>query len=106
MRDLTFDDGPWPENTPAVLKALADMMRCEETGEDTVRRDVLREVVDPLSFAHSAIADSSSSLARRWFLRSTQPVLGLRRRPGRQRNFMTIEAARALAQYQYGRRRP
>jgi peptidoglycan/xylan/chitin deacetylase (PgdA/CDA1 family) len=21
---LTFDDGPWPENTPAVLKALAD----------------------------------------------------------------------------------
>jgi peptidoglycan/xylan/chitin deacetylase (PgdA/CDA1 family) len=22
---LTFDDGPWPENTPAVLKALTDM---------------------------------------------------------------------------------
>ena len=21
---LTFDDGPWPGNTPAVLKALAD----------------------------------------------------------------------------------
>jgi hypothetical protein len=21
---LTFDDGPWPDNTPAVLKALAD----------------------------------------------------------------------------------
>src|SRR5271169_2805970 len=21
---LTFDDGPWPQNTPAVLKALAD----------------------------------------------------------------------------------
>src|SRR5579864_9121686 len=21
---LTFDDGPWPENTPAILKALAD----------------------------------------------------------------------------------
>ena len=21
---LTFDDGPWPENTPAVLKALTD----------------------------------------------------------------------------------
>jgi peptidoglycan-N-acetylglucosamine deacetylase len=21
---LTFDDGPWPENTPAVLKALDD----------------------------------------------------------------------------------
>jgi peptidoglycan/xylan/chitin deacetylase (PgdA/CDA1 family) len=21
---LTFDDGPWPENTPAVLKALQD----------------------------------------------------------------------------------
>ena len=21
---LTFDDGPWPVNTPAVLKALAD----------------------------------------------------------------------------------
>jgi len=21
---LTFDDGPWPKNTPAVLKALAD----------------------------------------------------------------------------------
>ncbi|MFK5047887.1 polysaccharide deacetylase family protein, partial [Klebsiella pneumoniae] len=21
---LTFDDGPWPRNTPAVLKALAD----------------------------------------------------------------------------------
>ena len=21
---LTFDDGPWPSNTPAVLKALAD----------------------------------------------------------------------------------
>src|SRR3974390_2339376 len=21
---LTFDDGPWPENTPAVLKALAE----------------------------------------------------------------------------------
>jgi hypothetical protein len=21
---LTFDDGPWPHNTPAVLKALAD----------------------------------------------------------------------------------
>ena len=21
---LTFDDGPWPNNTPAVLKALAD----------------------------------------------------------------------------------
>jgi peptidoglycan/xylan/chitin deacetylase (PgdA/CDA1 family) len=21
---LTFDDGPWPENTPDVLKALAD----------------------------------------------------------------------------------
>ena len=24
---LTFDDGPWPVNTPAVLKALADRMR-------------------------------------------------------------------------------
>src|SRR5580700_6512823 len=22
---LTFDDGPWPENTPAVIKALTDM---------------------------------------------------------------------------------
>src|SRR5271155_2159503 len=21
---LTFDDGPWPENTPSILKALAD----------------------------------------------------------------------------------
>ncbi len=24
---LTFDDGPWPENTPAVLKALTDQLR-------------------------------------------------------------------------------
>ena len=22
---LTFDDGPWPENTPMVIKALTDM---------------------------------------------------------------------------------
>ena len=31
---LTFDDGPWPENTPAVLKALTD--KC-------VKGDVLRD---------------------------------------------------------------
>jgi peptidoglycan/xylan/chitin deacetylase (PgdA/CDA1 family) len=46
---LTFDDGPWPENTPAVLKALQD--NCAkatffEIGEHaTWRPDITKELV-------------------------------------------------------------
>jgi peptidoglycan/xylan/chitin deacetylase (PgdA/CDA1 family) len=46
---LTFDDGPWPENTPAVLKALQD--NCAkatffEIGEHaTWRPDLTKELV-------------------------------------------------------------
>ena len=46
---LTFDDGPWPENTPAVLKALTD--NCAkatffEIGEHaTWRPDMTKQVV-------------------------------------------------------------
>jgi peptidoglycan/xylan/chitin deacetylase (PgdA/CDA1 family) len=45
---LTFDDGPWPENTPAVLKALTDMCAKAtffEIGEHaTWRPDISRMV--------------------------------------------------------------
>jgi peptidoglycan/xylan/chitin deacetylase (PgdA/CDA1 family) len=47
---FTFDDGPWPENTPAVLKALTD--NCTkatffEIGEHaTWRPDISRQVVE------------------------------------------------------------
>jgi peptidoglycan/xylan/chitin deacetylase (PgdA/CDA1 family) len=47
---FTFDDGPWPENTPAVLKALAD--NCTkatffEIGEHaTWRPDIARQVAE------------------------------------------------------------
>jgi len=46
---LTFDDGPWPENTPAVLKALTD--NCAkatffEIGEHaTWRPDITKQVI-------------------------------------------------------------
>jgi hypothetical protein len=41
---LTFDDGPWPENTPAVLKALAD--QC-------IRRHSLRSASMPCGIPNS-----------------------------------------------------
>jgi len=45
---LTFDDGPWPENTPAVLKALQDnciKATFFEIGQhDTWRPDISRQV--------------------------------------------------------------
>ena len=47
---LTFDDGPWPDNTPMVLKALQD--NCAkatffEIGEhSTWRPDLTKELVD------------------------------------------------------------
>jgi peptidoglycan/xylan/chitin deacetylase (PgdA/CDA1 family) len=46
---LTFDDGPWPENTPAVIKALTDMCvkgTFFEIGEHaTWRPDISKMVV-------------------------------------------------------------
>ena len=38
---LTFDDGPWPNNTPAVLKALADAMRQGDVLPDRQARHLL-----------------------------------------------------------------
>jgi peptidoglycan/xylan/chitin deacetylase (PgdA/CDA1 family) len=47
---LTFDDGPWPESTPAVLKALTDMCvkaTFFEIGQHaTWRPDIARMVAD------------------------------------------------------------
>ena len=37
---LTFDDGPWPENTPAVLKALTDNVFKGHVLRDRRARDV------------------------------------------------------------------
>ncbi len=38
---LTFDDGPWPVNTPAVLKALAERMHDRHLLLDRQARDLL-----------------------------------------------------------------
>ena len=47
---LTFDDGPWPANTPNVLKALADengvrlsLVSAPQPAAETTSRDLIRE---------------------------------------------------------------
>ena len=40
---LTFDDGPWPENTPAVLKALADNVSRPPSSRSASTRSGIRK---------------------------------------------------------------
>ncbi len=65
---LTFDDGPWPDNTPAVIKALADMCvkgTFFEIGEHASWRPDLSKMVAAAGMTVGSHTWSHKDLARK-----------------------------------------
>jgi peptidoglycan/xylan/chitin deacetylase (PgdA/CDA1 family) len=65
---LTFDDGPWPENTPAVLKALTDMCvkgTFFEIGEHATWRPDISKMVAAAGMTIGSHTWSHKDLARK-----------------------------------------
>jgi peptidoglycan/xylan/chitin deacetylase (PgdA/CDA1 family) len=65
---LTFDDGPWPENTPAVLKALTDMCvkaTFFEIGEHATWRPDISKMVAAAGMTVGSHTWSHKDLARK-----------------------------------------
>src|ERR1700737_2676216 len=60
---LTFDDGPWPKNTPAVLAALA--AHCLSNGKmETVEYDPKDEIEKGISAVHWAVGGPTAPYFR------------------------------------------
>jgi peptidoglycan/xylan/chitin deacetylase (PgdA/CDA1 family) len=67
---LTFDDGPWPENTPAVVKALTDMCvkgTFFEIGEHATWRPDISKMVVAAGMTVGSHTWSHKDLARKPF---------------------------------------
>jgi peptidoglycan/xylan/chitin deacetylase (PgdA/CDA1 family) len=67
---LTFDDGPWPENTPMVLKALAEMCvkaTFFEIGEHATWRPDISKMVAEAGMTIGSHTWSHKDLARKPF---------------------------------------
>jgi peptidoglycan/xylan/chitin deacetylase (PgdA/CDA1 family) len=67
---LTFDDGPWPENTPAVVKALTDMCvkgTFFEIGEHATWRPDISKMVAAAGMTIGSHTWSHKDLARKPF---------------------------------------
>src|ERR1700731_4373888 len=67
---LTFDDGPWPENTPAVIKALTDMCvkaTFFEIGEHATWRPDISKMVAAAGMTIGSHTWSHKDLARKPF---------------------------------------
>jgi peptidoglycan/xylan/chitin deacetylase (PgdA/CDA1 family) len=67
---LTFDDGPWPENTPAVIKALTDMCvkaTFFEIGEHASWRPDIAKMVAAAGMTIGSHTWSHKDLARKPF---------------------------------------
>jgi peptidoglycan/xylan/chitin deacetylase (PgdA/CDA1 family) len=67
---LTFDDGPWPENTPAVIKALTDMCvkgTFFEIGEHASWRPDIAKMVAAAGMTVGSHTWSHKDLARKPF---------------------------------------
>jgi peptidoglycan/xylan/chitin deacetylase (PgdA/CDA1 family) len=65
---LTFDDGPWPENTPAVIKALTDMCvkgTFFEIGEHATWRPDISKMVAAAGMTVGSHTWSHKDLARK-----------------------------------------
>jgi peptidoglycan/xylan/chitin deacetylase (PgdA/CDA1 family) len=65
---LTFDDGPWPENTPAVIKALTDMCvkgTFFEIGEHATWRPDISKMVATAGMTVGSHTWSHKDLARK-----------------------------------------
>jgi peptidoglycan/xylan/chitin deacetylase (PgdA/CDA1 family) len=65
---LTFDDGPWPENTPAVIKALTDMCvkgTFFEIGEHATWRPDISKMVAAAGMTIGSHTWSHKDLARK-----------------------------------------
>jgi len=65
---LTFDDGPWPENTPAVIKALTDMCvkaTFFEIGEHATWRPDISKIVAAAGMTIGSHTWSHKDLARK-----------------------------------------
>ncbi len=83
---LTFDDGPWPSNTPAVLKALAD--QCTKAlffpiGKHAMwQREILKQVAASHTWSHADLSKLTVGQTKEEFEKGASAVRAALGEPG------------------------